>query len=274
MRVTHRGRRRPTGSVRLGDRRLGRCRFWPVQPSLWRSRVKLLIALSVAIGVPRSRSHRGVAATARPKRPARAILTAITPRTRPCRLPRQHPFRPCRSGVLRRGAVRAGRRRCRRPRPARHRQPLVAQPPHRLRGRRARPGCPYTGCRPDPAAPSRCRSAVPRPTSATPAGTTQGSAVLDFSSTQSTTAASGGFRHSPTTSRTLSMNCGSVDSFQVSTRCGWFWARPAAAHRSSPPAGGRRTGPATCRPWPDAPQPSAGLDVRQALGAGQHDPAA
>ena len=33
-------------------------------------------------------------------------------------------------------------------------------------------------------------------------------------------AAWGGFRYSPTTSRTLSMNCGSVDSLKVSTRCG------------------------------------------------------
>jgi hypothetical protein len=40
----------------------------------------------------------------------------------------------------------------------------------------------------------------------------------DFSSAHSTTAASGGFNSSPTTSRTLSMNCGSVDSFQASSR--------------------------------------------------------
>jgi hypothetical protein len=41
-----------------------------------------------------------------------------------------------------------------------------------------------------------------------------------FSSTHNTTAASGGFRYSPTTSRTLSMNCGSVDSLKSSMRCG------------------------------------------------------
>jgi hypothetical protein len=43
---------------------------------------------------------------------------------------------------------------------------------------------------------------------------------LGLSSTHSTRAASGGFRDSPTTSRTLSMNCGSVDSLKVSIRCG------------------------------------------------------
>ena len=41
-----------------------------------------------------------------------------------------------------------------------------------------------------------------------------------FSSTASTMAPSGGSRYSPTMSRTFSMNCGSVDSFQSSTRCG------------------------------------------------------
>src|SRR6266508_3949793 len=45
--------------------------------------------------------------------------------------------------------------------------------------------------------------------------------ICDFSSTHSTSAACGGSRYNPTTSRTLSMNCGSVDSFQVSTRCGF-----------------------------------------------------
>ena len=43
---------------------------------------------------------------------------------------------------------------------------------------------------------------------------------LVFSSTHSTIAVWGGFRYRPTTSRTLSMNCGSVDSLKVSTRCG------------------------------------------------------
>jgi hypothetical protein len=41
-----------------------------------------------------------------------------------------------------------------------------------------------------------------------------------FSSTQSTRAAWGGFRYSPTMSRTFSRNCGSVLSLKVSTRCG------------------------------------------------------
>ena len=41
-----------------------------------------------------------------------------------------------------------------------------------------------------------------------------------FSSTHNTTAASGGFRYSPTTSKTFSTNNGSVDSLNVSARCG------------------------------------------------------
>ena len=41
-----------------------------------------------------------------------------------------------------------------------------------------------------------------------------------FSSTQSTTAASGGFKYSPATSLTLSMNCGSGDSLNSSVRWG------------------------------------------------------
>jgi hypothetical protein len=44
--------------------------------------------------------------------------------------------------------------------------------------------------------------------------------ICDFSSTHNTSAASGGSRYNLTTSRTLSMNCGSVDSFQVCCRCG------------------------------------------------------
>ena len=44
--------------------------------------------------------------------------------------------------------------------------------------------------------------------------------IWDFSSTHSTTARSGGLRYSPTTSRTLSMNSGSFDSFQDSWRWG------------------------------------------------------
>src|SRR5258706_16037233 len=39
--------------------------------------------------------------------------------------------------------------------------------------------------------------------------------ICDFSSTHRTRAFSGGAMYRPTTSRTLSMNCGAVDSFQV-----------------------------------------------------------
>src|SRR4029453_15313880 len=45
--------------------------------------------------------------------------------------------------------------------------------------------------------------------------------IWDFSSTHSTTAASGGSRYRPTTSYTLSTNNGSLDSLKVSARCGW-----------------------------------------------------
>jgi len=44
--------------------------------------------------------------------------------------------------------------------------------------------------------------------------------ICDFSSTHKTRAFSGGLMYRPTTSRTLSMNCGSVDSFHVWTMCG------------------------------------------------------
>src|SRR2546425_763988 len=44
--------------------------------------------------------------------------------------------------------------------------------------------------------------------------------ICAFSSTDSTTAPSGGFRYSPTTSTTLSMNNGSVESLNVSAWCG------------------------------------------------------
>jgi hypothetical protein len=44
--------------------------------------------------------------------------------------------------------------------------------------------------------------------------------IWDFSSTHNTSARSGGSRYNPTTSRTLSMNWGSADSFQVCSRCG------------------------------------------------------
>src|SRR6476646_6160380 len=41
-----------------------------------------------------------------------------------------------------------------------------------------------------------------------------------FSSTHSTIARSGGFRYKPTTSRTFSTNCGSLENLKFSTRCG------------------------------------------------------
>jgi hypothetical protein len=41
-----------------------------------------------------------------------------------------------------------------------------------------------------------------------------------FSSTQRTTARSGGSKYKPTTSRSVSMNNGSVDSLKLSARCG------------------------------------------------------
>jgi len=44
--------------------------------------------------------------------------------------------------------------------------------------------------------------------------------ICAFSSTQSTTAASGGFRYRPTMSRTLSMSCGSGESLNASVWCG------------------------------------------------------
>jgi hypothetical protein len=43
--------------------------------------------------------------------------------------------------------------------------------------------------------------------------------IWDFSSTHMTTAASGGFRQSPTMSRTSSMNCGSGESLNASVWC-------------------------------------------------------
>src|SRR6266705_2813395 len=45
----------------------------------------------------------------------------------------------------------------------------------------------------------------------------------DFSSAHSTTACSGGFRYSPTTSQTFPANSGSEDSLKVSDRCGLRW---------------------------------------------------
>src|SRR5919206_3660604 len=44
--------------------------------------------------------------------------------------------------------------------------------------------------------------------------------IWDFSSAHSTTAPSGGLKYNPTTSNSLSTNNGSVDSLNVSTRCG------------------------------------------------------
>ena len=49
--------------------------------------------------------------------------------------------------------------------------------------------------------------------------------IWDFSSTQSTTAASGGLRYSPTMSRTLSMNCRSGESMNASV---WWGFSPKA----------------------------------------------
>ena len=63
------------------------------------------------------------------------------------------------------------------------------------------------------------RSGVPGTSGST--GEVRSSAwIWDFSSTHSTTAASGGLRYNPTMSRTLSMNSGSGDSLKVSVRCG------------------------------------------------------
>src|SRR5687768_13842196 len=44
--------------------------------------------------------------------------------------------------------------------------------------------------------------------------------ICDFSSVHSTTAPSGGLRYNPTTSNSFSTNNGSVDSLNVSVRCG------------------------------------------------------
>src|SRR5512146_2025620 len=85
-----------------------------------------------------------------------------------------------------------------------------------------------------------------------------------FSSRHSTTAFSGGFRYSPTTSTSFSSNRGSVDNLNVSTRCGCSPrarqtrctvsrltpppAPPSPAWTSaSPPAGPRATSPARSR---------------------------
>src|SRR5829696_1304598 len=52
------------------------------------------------------------------------------------------------------------------------------------------------------------------------AGWERAKACCDFSSTDSTTAPSGGLRYRPTTSKTFSTNNGSPDSLNVSARCG------------------------------------------------------
>src|SRR3982750_4926520 len=44
--------------------------------------------------------------------------------------------------------------------------------------------------------------------------------ICDFSSVHNTIAPSGGLRYNPTTSNSLSTNSGSVDSLNVSARCG------------------------------------------------------
>src|SRR4051812_24019275 len=46
--------------------------------------------------------------------------------------------------------------------------------------------------------------------------------IWDFSSTDTTTAPSGGSRYKPTTSRILASSRGSVENLNVSTRCGWM----------------------------------------------------
>ena len=53
-----------------------------------------------------------------------------------------------------------------------------------------------------------------------PAGCGPEPVIRVFSSTQSTTACSGGLRYSPVISRTFSMKKGSLDSLSVSARCG------------------------------------------------------
>jgi hypothetical protein len=45
--------------------------------------------------------------------------------------------------------------------------------------------------------------------------------ICGFSSTQTTTAFSGGCRYSPTTSRIFPSSCGSVENLNVSARQGW-----------------------------------------------------
>src|SRR6516225_9883552 len=55
----------------------------------------------------------------------------------------------------------------------------------------------------------------------------------DFSSMHSTIAFSGGLRYSPTTSVSFSSNAGSVETLNVSTRCGLRPRVPDALHRGS-----------------------------------------
>ena len=102
--------------------------------------------------------------------------------------------------------------------------------------------------------------------------------IWDFSSIESTTALSGGFRYSPTTSRTLASSCGSVENLNVSrpprlqaplppdlgdphvARCPA--ARPAAGSTSaSPPAA-----PAAAPASPAPPRPRRSCAGRPGFG--------
>ena len=77
-----------------------------------------------------------------------------------------------------------------------------------------------------------CAARGARAASAGSAAVRSSAWIWVFSSTHSTTAASGGFRYSPTMSRTLSMNCGSGDSLNESVQMRLQPERtPDSAHR-------------------------------------------
>ena len=61
--------------------------------------------------------------------------------------------------------------------------------------------------------------------------------IWDFSSTLSTTAFSGGFRYSPTTSVTFATSSGSVENLKVSERHGWtrWWRQVRSTVEASTP---------------------------------------
>ena len=127
-----------------------------------------------------------------------------------------------------------GSRRCRAPGARRDRRGL------RRRSSSGTPGTPGSGGgraasrSPDPRrdpgrrTDSRCRAGHSRgwpapgcpAASGTPAAVRLSAWIWVFSSTQSTSARSGGSRYSPTTSRTFSTNSGSLDSFHESCLCG------------------------------------------------------